>query len=104
LRRYARHRGAAVEFLDPQPRPDYLRLLTGARYAVNPSRQEAYSIFGAEALAMAVPTITTPEVAENLQAEAEPFRSGLVAIKHAPILSWNQRIPKYLALYEDSAN
>ena len=104
LRRYARRRGAAVEFLDPQPRPDYLRLLAGARYAVNPSRQEAYSIFAAEALAMAVPTITTPEVAENLQAEAEPFRSGLVAIKHAPILPWNQRIPKYLALYEDSAN
>ncbi len=103
LRRYARRRGAAVEFLDSQPRPDYLRLLAGARYAVNPSRQEAYSIFAAEALAMAVPTITTSEVAENLQAEAEPFRVGLVAIKHAPILSWNQIIPKYLALYEDSA-
>ncbi len=104
LRRYARRRGAAVEFLDPQPRPDYLRLLAGARYAVNPSRQEAYSIFAAEALAMAVPTITSSEVAENLQAEAEPFRVGLVAIKHAPILPWNQIIPKYLALYEDSAN
>jgi glycosyltransferase involved in cell wall biosynthesis len=104
LRRYARRRGAAIEFLDPQPRPDYLRLLAGARYAVNPSRQEAYSIFAAEALAIAVPTITTPEVAENLQAEAEPFRSGLVAIKHAPILPWNQIIPKYLALYEDSTN
>jgi glycosyltransferase involved in cell wall biosynthesis len=104
LRRYARRRGAAVEFLDPQPRPDYLRLLAGARYAVNPSRQEAYSIFAAEALAMAVPTITTPEVAENLHAEAEPFRSGLVAIKHAPILPWSQIIPKYLVLYEDSAD
>jgi len=104
LRRYARRRGAAVEFLDPQPHPDYLRRLAGARYAVNPSRQEAYSIFAAEALAMAVPTITTSEVAENLQAEAEPFRVGLVAIKHAPILPWNQIIPKYLALYEDSTN
>jgi glycosyltransferase involved in cell wall biosynthesis len=104
LRRYARRRGVSLELLDPQPRPDYLRLLAGARYAVNPSRQEAYSIFAAEALAMAVPTITTSEVAENLQAEAEPFRVGLVAIKHAPILPWNQIIPKYLALYEDSAN
>ena len=104
LRRYARRRGVSFELLDPQPRPDYLRLLAGARYAVNLSRHEAYSIFAAEALAMAVPTITTPEVAENLQAEAEPFRVGLVAIKHAPILSWNQIIPKYLALYEDSAN
>jgi Glycosyltransferase len=104
LRRYARRRGVSLELLDPQPRPDYLRLLAGARYAVNPSKQEAYSIFAAEALAMAVPTITTSEVAENLQAEAEPFRGGLVAIKHAPILPWNQIIPKYLALYEDSAN
>jgi glycosyltransferase involved in cell wall biosynthesis len=104
LRRYARRRGAAVKLLDPQPRPDYLRLLAGARYAVNPSKQEAYSVFAAEALAMAIPTITTSEVAENLQAEAEPFRVGLVAIKHAPILPWNQIIPKYLALYEDSAN
>ena len=104
LRRYARRRGVFLELLDPQPRPDYLRLLAGARYAVNPSRQEAYSIFAAEALAMEVPTITTPEVARNLQAEAEPFRVGLVAIKHASILPWNQIIPKYLALYEDSAN
>jgi len=104
LRRYARYRGAAVEFLDPQPRPDYMRLLAGARYAVNPSRHEAYSIFAAEALAMGVPAAVSPEVAENLQAEAEPFRGGLVAIKHAPILPWNQIIPKYLALYEDSAN
>jgi glycosyltransferase involved in cell wall biosynthesis len=50
----------SLELLDPQPRPDYLRLLAGARYAVNPSRQEVYSIFAAEALAMGVPTITTP--------------------------------------------
>jgi glycosyltransferase involved in cell wall biosynthesis len=55
LRRYARRRGAALDLLDPQPRPDYLRLLAGARYAVNPSRYEAYSIFVAEALAMGDP-------------------------------------------------
>jgi glycosyltransferase involved in cell wall biosynthesis len=104
LRGYAQRRGVSLDLLDPQPRPNYLRLLAGARYAVNPSRYEAYSIFAAEALAMAVPTITTSEVAENLQAEAEPFRSGLVVIKHVPILPWNQIIPKYLVLYEDSAN
>ncbi|NAZ32813.1 MAG: glycosyltransferase [Pyrobaculum sp.] len=99
LRRYARRCGAAVEFLDPQPRPDYLRLLAGARYAVNPSRQEAYSIFAAEALAMGVPTITTPEVAENLVAEQTPFRYGLVLVTRAMISNWEAVIPKYLSLY-----
>ena len=99
LRRYARRRGAAVEFLDPQPRPDYLRLLAGARYAVNPSRHEAYSIFAAEALAMGVPTITTHEVAENLVAEQTSFRCGLVLATRAMISTWEAIIPKYLSLY-----
>jgi len=99
LRRYARRRRAAVELLDPQPRHDYLRLLAGARYAVNPSRQEAYSIFAAEALAMGVPTITTPEVAKNLVAEQTPFRYGLVLVTRAMISTWGAVIPKYLSLY-----
>jgi len=99
LRRYARRRRAAVEFLDPQPRPDYLRLLAGARYAVNPSSHEAYSIFAAEALAMGVPTITTHEVAENLVAEQTSFRCGLVLATRAMISTWEAIIPKYLSLY-----
>jgi glycosyltransferase involved in cell wall biosynthesis len=99
LRRYARRRGAAVEFLDPQPRPDYLRLLTGARYAVNPSRQEAYSIFAAEALAMGVPAAVTPEVAENLAAEQKPIGDGLVVAVHAAVPAWRDVIQKYLDLY-----
>jgi len=99
LRRYARRRGAAVELLEPQPYLDYLRLLAGARYAVNPSRQEAYSIFAAEALAMGVPTITTPEVAENLVAEQTQFRYGLVLVTRAMISTWEAVIPKYLSLY-----
>jgi glycosyltransferase involved in cell wall biosynthesis len=99
LRRYARRRGAAVEFLDPQPRPDYLRLLTGARYAVNPSRQETYSIFTAEALAMGVPAVITPEVAENLAAEQRPFVDGLVVAVRAAVPAWRDVIQKYLRLY-----
>jgi glycosyltransferase involved in cell wall biosynthesis len=99
LRRYARRRGAAVKFLDPQPRPDYLRLLAGARYAVNPSRQETYSIFAAEALAMGVPTIVTPEVVENLAAEQRPFVDGLVVAVRAAVPTWRDVLPKYLSLY-----
>ena len=99
LRRYARHRGAAVEFLDPQPRPDYLRLLAGARYAVNPSKHEAYSIFAAEALAMGVPAVVTPEVAENLAAEQKPLGDGLVVAVHAAVPAWRDVLQKYLELY-----
>jgi len=99
LKRYARHRGVSLELLDPQPRPDYLRLLAGARYAVNPSRQEAYSIFAAEALAMGVPVVITPEVAENLAAEQKPIGDGLVVAVRAAVPSWRDVIQKYLDLY-----
>jgi len=99
LRRYARRRGVSLELLDPQPRPDYLRLLAGARYAVNPSRQETYSIFAAEALAMGVPAVVTPEVAENLAAEQKPFGDGLVVAVRAAVPTWRGVLPKYLSLY-----
>jgi len=99
LRRYARRRGVSLELLDPQPRPDYLRLLTGARYAVNPSRQETYSIFAAEALAMGVPAVITPEVAENLAAEQRPIGDGLVVAVRAAVPAWRDVLQKYLDLY-----
>ncbi len=99
LKRYARRRGAAVKLLDPQPRPDYLRLLAGARYAVNPSRHETYSIFAAEALAMGVPAAVTPEVAENLAAEQKPLGDGLVVAVRAAVPAWRDVIQKYLRLY-----
>jgi len=99
LRRYARRRGVSLELLDPQPRPDYLRLLAGARYAVNPSRHEAYSIFAAEALAMGVPAVITPEVAENLAAEQKPIGDGLVVAVYAAVPTWRDVLPKYLSLY-----
>jgi 1,2-diacylglycerol 3-alpha-glucosyltransferase len=99
LRRYARRRGVFLELLDPQPRPDYLRLLAGARYAVNPSRQEAYSIFAAEALATGVPAVITPEVAENLAAEQRPIGDGLVVAVRAAVPAWRNVLQKYLDLY-----
>jgi len=99
LKRYARRRGVSFELLDPQPRPDYLRLLAGARYAVNPSRHEAYSIFAAEALAMGVPAVITPEVAENLAAEQKPIGDGLVVAVRAAVPAWRDVIQKYLDLY-----
>jgi len=99
LRRYARRRGVSFKLLDPQPRPDYLRLLAGARYAVNPSKRETYSIFAAEALAMEVPAVVTPEVAENLAAEQKPLGDGLVVAVRAAVPAWRDVIQKYLRLY-----
>jgi glycosyltransferase involved in cell wall biosynthesis len=51
--------GGSIEFLEPQPREKYLELVSRARYAINPSKHEAFSIFAAEALAYGVPVITT---------------------------------------------
>ncbi len=80
-----------VEFLEPQPRDKYLELLSKARYAINPSKHEAYSIFIAEALAIGVPAITSKEIAENLEAKTKPFNNEeLVLIEKAPIRTWNE--------------
>jgi glycosyltransferase involved in cell wall biosynthesis len=85
-----------VKFLEPQPRDMYLELLSKARYAINPSRQEAYSIFIAEALAMGVPSIVSREIAENLGAEIQPFNSQLVVALKAPIETWANITQLYL--------
>jgi len=86
----------AVEFLEPQPRDKYLELLSKARYAINPSRHEAYGIFIAEALAIGVPSIVPREIAENLNAEIQPFNKQLVVASKAPIETWASIIQLYL--------
>jgi len=104
LRKYAvkRYRGM-VEFLEPQPRDKYLELLSRARYAINLSKHEAYSIFTAEALAMRVPVIVSKEIVENLEAESKPFDKELVLAVKAPIKTWNEIVQVYLSkLYRNS--
>ena len=81
-----------VEFLEPQPRQKYLELLSRARYAINPSKHEAFSIFTTEALAIGTPAIVSKEVAENLEAQAKPFTKDLVIVKRAQIKTWNEVI------------
>lgn len=85
-----------VEFLESQPREKYLELLSKARYAVNPSRHEAYSIFIAETLAIGTPAIVSREIAENLEAEAKPFHRELVVSEKAPIRTWSEIVELYL--------
>jgi len=97
LMKYAekRYKGSVV-FIDPQPREKYLNMLSEARYAINPSRHEAYSIFIAEALAIGTPSIITREIAENIEAETKSFGKQLVITEKAHINTWNKIILKYM--------
>ncbi|RLG74657.1 MAG: glycosyltransferase family 1 protein, partial [Thermoprotei archaeon] len=67
-----------------------------ARYAINPSRHEAFSIFAAEALAIGTPAIVSREIAENLEAETKPFHRELVIVEKAPIRTWSEVVELYL--------
>ncbi|MCC6055476.1 MAG: glycosyltransferase family 4 protein [Desulfurococcaceae archaeon] len=97
LVRYASkvYRGG-VEFLEPQPRQKYLELVSRARYAINPSKYEAFSMFAAEALAIGTPAIVTKEIAENLEAQAKPLVRDLVVAEKAQIKTWNEMLLIYV--------
>lgn len=84
-----------VKFLEPQPREKYLELLSKARYAVNPSKHEAFSIFTAEALAIGTPAIVSKEIMENLEAETKLFRGDLVIAEKASIKTWSDVVEFY---------
>jgi len=102
LMKYAerRYKGSVV-FIDPQPREKYLKMLSEARYAINPSRHEAYSIFIAEALAIGTPSIITREIAENIEAETKSFNKKFVITEKAPINTWNEIVLRYVkSLYQ----
>jgi len=85
-----------VEFLEPQPRQKYLELVSRARYAINPSKHEAFSIFTAEALAIGIPAIVSEEIAENLEAQVKPFTKDLVIVERTLIRTWSEILQLYL--------
>jgi glycosyltransferase involved in cell wall biosynthesis len=85
-----------VEFLELQPREKYLELVSRARYAINPSKQEAFSIFTAEALAIGTPAIVSKEIAENLEARARPLVKDLVVAEKAQIKTWDEVLLIYV--------
>jgi glycosyltransferase involved in cell wall biosynthesis len=97
LMKYAekRYKGSVV-FIDPQPRETYLKMLSEARYAINLSRHEAYSIFIAEALAIGTPSMITREIAENIEAETKSFNKEFVITEKAHINTWNEIVLKYV--------
>ncbi|RLE87482.1 MAG: glycosyltransferase family 1 protein [Thermoprotei archaeon] len=86
-----------VEFKGFLPRRKYLETLANARYAINLSNKEAYSIFIAEALAIRVPAMVSKEIAENLEAESNPFNEELALVIKAPIKTWNEIAQTYLS-------
>jgi len=96
LMKYAerRYKGSVV-FIDPQPRETYLKMLSEARYAINPSRHEAFSIFIAEALAIGTPSIISREIAENIEAETKSFDKELVITEKALIRTWSDVVYLY---------
>jgi len=84
-----------VEFLEPQPREKYLELISQARYAINPSKQEAFGIFIAEALAIGTPAIISKEIAENIGAQIKPLSKDLVVTESAMIKTWSDVLKVY---------
>lgn len=66
-----KHYPEKVKFLALQPRQKYLDLLAKARYAINLSEYEAFSIFIAEALAMGTPCIISKTISKNLNIEEQ---------------------------------
>ncbi len=80
------------------PREEYLSAVAGARYAINLSEAEAYSVFIAEALAMGVPSIVSRAIAENLEAQGEAVAEGVYLVRKAEIKTWDEVVGELLRL------
>jgi len=92
-----------VKFEDFLPRRKYLETLANARYAINLSDKEAYSIFIAEALAIGTPCLVSKVIVESLDIKysVKIFSEGYYASK-ALIFPWNDivaKVSKYLYTY-----
>jgi glycosyltransferase involved in cell wall biosynthesis len=97
LERYANKvHPEGVIFLPFKPRSEYLEILSKARYAINPSRHEAFSIFIAEALAIGVPSIVSKEIAENLCVKNQLDDKDFIIIEKANIEAWDDIVSRYL--------
>lgn len=106
LRKYIeRFYSGEVEFHPPQPRRTYLKLLAGSRYAVNPSKHEAFSVFIAEALAMGAQAIITETVLKTLQAVPLSILNlngeKLFIARSSNIIPWSTTALKIKQLYEE---
>jgi len=85
-----------IKFRKAATKRKYLKLVSRARYAINPSRHEAHSIFIAEAIAIGTPSIITREIAENIEAETKSFDKELVITEKALIRTWSEILLTYI--------
>jgi glycosyltransferase involved in cell wall biosynthesis len=86
-----------VTFWEFLPRTQYLELLSKAKYAMNPSEKEAFSIFIAEALAIGIPAIVSKEIAVNLDVDAGRVLEGeLVMVEKTRINTWGNILGQYI--------
>jgi len=72
-----------IKFRKVVTKRKYLKLVSRARYAINPSKHEAFSMFTAGTLDMGTPAIVSKKIAENLKAEAKPLVRDLVIAEKA---------------------
>jgi 1,2-diacylglycerol 3-alpha-glucosyltransferase len=85
-----------AKFIDFQERHEYLRLLSGARYAANFSKMEAFSLFVAEALSIGVPVITTSDIASIYGIQHLGRLALLCGIR---VKTWNELFYDFYDLY-----
>ena len=85
------------------PREEYLAALAGARYAVNLSRREAFSLFIAEALGMGVPSIVSPHIARALGASCDGRVGDYCVAARAEVRTWDELVGKYEELYDEAS-
>jgi glycosyltransferase involved in cell wall biosynthesis len=89
LKRYVKRVAhGKVEFREPLSRKEYLSTLANARYAINLSEDEAFSIFVAEALAIGVPTIVSRTIAKALGITTAS--KDIILLLESPVIkSWS---------------
>ena len=90
-------------FLPPQPREKYLELLTNAKFAANPSRHEALSIFVLENLAIGTPIFVSDVILKSIKSfvynDIEKMRLNgdiLYLVRKGYVPSWNEIVNKII--------
>jgi len=91
-----------TEFLPPQPREKYLELLANAKFAANPSKNEALSMFVLENLAIGTPTFVSDVILESIKGFVHNIEDTrfdgdvLYLVREGHVLSWDEVVEKII--------
>lgn len=98
-----------VYFLPPLPREKYIDLLSKARFAINLSNDEAFSIFIAESIALGVPVIVSNTIAKIQKLKCKDYYiMDKTSVKicepdRSSIKTWEEIVSIYInKLYENT--